>query len=670
MKKSTITFIILIGLFSSSVGQNQYYDAMKLARLEHEKISEGKICFKLEDKVILANILRKYAPLSTEFSEIEAAFKNNPFIKLPEDQNLSNGKTFNVSSFPNSFEKGLGAFGGSIPSLDVTTLADGMAKFIVTRTKQELNVAFFYHFKEEIEKDKYRDLQSVFPQTYRALTTIDNEIYNYEAYIEVLRECFRNDLNNLMINLPSIIDNHREFFAKFPEMEAYFRSGCYVASELRDKRHPGEIINHFPVNYFDNLPKDCKGSIKTLQLISASLQKIPANDTVYWISPAEIRALISDKVAFRIYLGLIYEQAKQTPYYPVEFSKTTLTDVLNLVAKDFDSVYTEYAQYIDQFGYKINNFRSLMASYKKPSNDSLAVEYYAQYTYASLDIFKHTVQVGKLPYIKNSQLADSLRDFFDITQATCDLTLAINRRNYSAAIINSVHIYDILINKHLLTSFDNTTVAEIYNIPTDSKEKLLKYGSLMASIAQAKTSDEVKAAIESMALPAGSARIKRESKWNIAANAYCGAFVGYEKISGLTQDNNFKVNSYGVAAPIGISFSRGHSIFFAGTGKRNWEWSSSVFLSVVDLGALTAFRFTNDSTETVPKIELKDIVSPGIFCSLGIPKTPISLNVGYQVGPLLRKVTAIKNDYDKSYGRFSVSICVDLPLLNLYNKPR
>src|SRR6185295_18459654 len=44
---------------------------------------------------------------------------------------------------------------------------------------------------------------------------------------------------------------------------------------------------------------------------------------------------------------------------------------------------------------------------------------------------------------------------------------------------------------------------------------ILKYGSLIAAIAEAKNSEEVTDAIESAALPVGSARIKKVSAWNI-----------------------------------------------------------------------------------------------------------------------------------------------------------
>ena len=96
-----------------------------------------------------------------------------------------------------------------------TNIADAFAKFLVKRTKEELNTTFFKKFYETISKEEYADLQTVFPQTYRALTIIGNEIYRYEAYIQTLRESFENDLSNIYENLPTIIDNHPVFLHNF-----------------------------------------------------------------------------------------------------------------------------------------------------------------------------------------------------------------------------------------------------------------------------------------------------------------------------------------------------------------------------------------------------------------------------------------------------------------------
>jgi hypothetical protein len=198
-----------------------------------------------------------------------------------------------------------------------------------------------------------------------------------------------------------------------------------------------------------------------------------------------------------------------------------------------------------------------------------------------------------------------------------------------------------------------------------AQNRLAKYGSFMANVATAKTADEVAKAIEIAALPVGFSRVKRETIFNVAVNAYVGPFIGYERIRGV--DSSGKVNSYGITAPIGVSLSKGYSVLFFNSNHRS---SSSIFFSLFDIGAITAFRFTNDSTEKVPTIQLKDIISPGIYFSHGFGRTPISLNIGYQAGPVLRRVRLDENEYSKAYSRISISLVVDIPVFNLYSRSR
>jgi hypothetical protein len=134
--------------------------------------------------------------------------------------------------------------------------------------------------------------------------------------------------------------------------------------------------------------------------------------------------------------------------------------------------------------------------------------------------------------------------------------------------------------------------------------------------------------------------------------------------------SKFKINSFGLTAPIGVATSWGVN-----------HWSLTGFVSLIDLGAVAAFRFQNDSVAQVPTVQLKDIFSPGLFFSIGIPKCPLSVNLGAQVGPNLRKIYSVEdeetgelvynNQYDNNvYWRFSVSLVVDIPIFNFYTKSR
>lgn len=665
---------------------------------------------------------------------------------------LSRGESENAGV---SLSSALSSVGG----LDITSIADAFAKFIVKRTKQELNIAFFSRFKEYISK--YPDLRTVFPQTYNALSIIGDEIYNYQAYIQTLRESFENDLSTLDKNLPTIIGNHPDFFDQRPELAATLNSGCYIAGALNDKAHPGNMLQDYPETYLNGLNANWKGAIQTLQLFSASLRDTSTKaDADYWVSLKQAKELVNNQTAFKIYLGLVYQEAKNK-YDSIHFEfkgrDTTLVQILNSLP--FDSIYKDYKDFIVRFSEKADKLNKMIKNYSKPVNDSLAYEQYYSYFNASINLIQQCTEISRLPYIKDKlpNLADSLKDYFDVAHSAGNMVLAINRRNYASAVTNAVHIYEVVKAKHtaeesltltkkqikkidrrlskqLADSIKNSVTDvsiqirsdTIYNwrqkaidlvqqknsdstisssnaraiareliskagktdstvfinrvnvlqtgnaiqgkLADDTLSKFYKYGTFMAAMVQAKSSDDMENAIEAFALPTGSARIKRVSGFNVSLNAYAGLFYGVERIRGL-DSGNWKANVFGLASPIGVAASWGHRLLFIPTGK--YEWSTSVYVSLVDLGAVAAFRFKDTVTQQVPTIQLKDIFSPGAFLSIGIPKTPLSFNLGAQVGPNLRIVNDKENEYDNNvYWRFSSSLLVDIPILNFYTKSR
>ena len=748
------------------------YDAVLISNLYNGNINP-------QVQAVIGSILKSYACNDKDCSwqDLKKLYASNQFISPLLDSidkkiqgAISESEKMALDNISSSV---LSSIGG----LDVTSFADAFAKFIVKRTKQELNIAFFDKFKQFITK--YPDLQTVFPQTYITLNIIGDEIYNYQAYLQTLRESFENDLSALNKNLPTIIDNHPDFFHQHPELAATLNSGCYIAGALQDKVHPGDILNNYPAGYLDSLNKNWKGAIQTLQLFSNSLRDTATNtDSVYWVSSKQINQLVNNATAFKIYLGLVYQDAKNKyagVHYDFKGKDTTLVQILN--ALPFDSIYTSYKNFVARFSEKTDNLNMMIKNYRKAGNDSLAYQQYYDYFNSSISLLKQCTEISKLPYLKERlpNLAEAMKDYFDVAQSSAKLVLDVNRRNYASAVVNAVHIYDVIKTKHtsslksnkqkntdelvskdiddkikkaannetviinnntinnaagltavtkitddynkrqikqaddniainlaqraaageiikldstILDSLRRTTLSLLYNkIADDTLKKLYKYGTFMATIVQAKSSDDIENAIEAFALPAGSSRIKRESLFNVSLNAYAGVYAGYERIKGFDK-NQFKINSFGVAAPVGIAASIGARKFlWTGNETRN-HWSYTMFVSLIDLGAVAAFRFNNDSTviknnnteDTLSasqssSIQLKNIVSPGLFLSIGIPKSPLSVNFGAQLGPNLRSITSTNGTAKLNFGnniywRYSISLVVDIPVLNFYTKSK
>ena len=628
-------------------------------------------------------ILSHYANNETDISKLKSLYNNNKFL----DSLVNRITTANLPRASNLLSTAFSSVGG----LDVTNVADALARFLVKRTKQELSAAFFDRFKSTL--DSIRDLQTLFPETAALLGSIGTDVYNYERYIQNLREGFIQDISALHRNFPGIIDNHPAFFSKHQQLSASLLSACYVASELENQAHPGDILASYPLEFLDSTAagypprlQTYRAAIQTVQLISHSMRNTASpDDAEYWVNISKIRELVNNRTALKFYLGLLWQEAA-FKFDSIHFGRTTtLIQQLNKVAAVYDkgaTVYHAYKTYILRFGVKADALNNMISKHKQLPADSSRLEKYEKYFRACIDLIEYATAISELPVLADipvvQNLSANMKPWFKIAYSTADMVIDINKRNYSSAVNHAVAIYNEIKASPSEAGLAPATDVEILTQPKepgkrftlkskakDSKpaqtefrrtlELLAKYGGFMSVVASAKTSAEMEQAIEVFALPAGSSRIKRASGFNVAFNAYVGLFTGYEKIKGV--DNKFRFNAYGVTAPLGISISKG----IYGT-------SSSLFLSFIDIGAVTAFRFKDDVAEKVPKVQLKDIISPGVFYSFGFPRSPLSANIGYQVGPLLRKVNLDQNLYEEKYSRFSVSLCVDIPVLNFYTR--
>jgi hypothetical protein len=648
------------------------YDALKLA--DAANLSQDD----------LKRIVQFYYPGQdiNDTTKAMAFLRQNPFIRTVP---VKAGK----QEFLATTESGGSLFSqlslSSIGGLDVTNLVDGLAKFLVKRTKEELSTAFFEKFKTEL--DKYADLKTLFPKTYNLLAAIGTEVYNYEKYIQNLREAFKDDIETLYENLPGIIPNHPAFFGRHQGLAASLRSGCYLVGALQQQVHPGDVLANYPVEYLDSVNRNWKGSIQTLQLLSASMRDTTGADNNYWVNIKYLRQLVNTKNAFVIYLGLVYQMAN-TLYDKVPFEKGTLVGLLDNVAPriaNANDIYNAYSTYILRFGEKTDALNNMIAGYTKPANDSLALELYKKYFDAAQDMIDYAAQVGQLPLLNRvkflGELPQLLQPYFKVTNLTTDLIIEINRKNYSAAINNAVLLYDYVRHKPAaqdmaqLRAAQNTDAPAMATASADSISTgsalttLARYGAFMSAMATAKTSDEVASVIETFALPAGSSRIKRQTDFNVALNAYVGPYMGGEYLTALKK--NATSLSAGLTAPVGVAFSWGNKgrMEARKNGKLPGKKSLTLFVPLIDIGTATAFRFGNDSSSLTSTIQLKNILAPGLYVYYGLGKCPISIGLGAQMGPQLRNISATDIKVDKkAYIRYGITVAVDLPLLNFFTR--
>lgn len=693
MRRTSIIFIYFL-IATGLRSQIAYYDALRLYKFGKIDPVEHSFIFGQDKKDSIFTILRRYAPPNITDAELYSYYTSsttNPFF-----YDFFGGITKDAFSFKDlgGSLKSAASFAGGI---DITNIADGFAKFIVKRTKEELNLTFFANFKTCLSKPEYKDIQTLFPQTYRTLSALGDEVYNYERYLVALRECFEKDLSNLLSNAPKIRENHAELFRQQPRLDALLTSAFYFMEQVQAKRHPADILAGYPDKAWKNTDPSYQGSVQLVKIISGSLR---SRNKTGWISASELKEMHSKNEAFIIYLGLIYQQVKDSG---ATFGKTNMEELMRTNADAIRKDVSGYKNYISGLTDKTDKLQEKLTALAEIKNDSLRLEEYYSFFNLTIDLFAYAVTAEKLPGFPVIGLQARSERYTDAARTAADLVVDIYRKNYTAGIMNVFVLYSDVFAKDTLQpvlvrmekqvdslhsickalekdqekgkegmkSGDLTGSRKKYEQLKNEYERsknmqavfrlVLTYGTFMAEVAQAKSSDEVAAAIEVFALPSGSSRIKRVSRFNTSINSYVGLYGGGEQI--LNYDRK-AVFTGGLSVPVGVCTSWGF-------GKSSTRGSFSILLSAVDLGAIASFRFSNDSVSRVPVIQLKDIVSPGLFFSIGLPNCPVSLNLGGQIGPNLRNVTSAGNTYsDHLYWRLSAGLYVDIPLLNLHTSSR
>lgn len=214
--------------------------------------------------------------------------------------------------------------------------------------------------------------------------------------------------------------------------------------------------------------------------------------------------------------------------------------------------------------------------------------------------------------------------------------------------------------------------------------EIFKYGAFLAAVVESKDGEEIKRAIQAVALPAGSYSIKRRTFRNISLNSYPGLTGGMELASNT--NNNSWAPNFGFTAPIGLGVSWGYRTKINGfkyytnqvyrrrvekatiSGRNRFlcGHSGTIFLPLIDLGALVLFRLDNDQDALPEEVGFQQVFSPGIMYAHGLPNVPISIMAGMQVSPQLRSI----DDEKANSFRFNASIVVDLPMANFYTRAR
>jgi hypothetical protein len=660
---------MLTGIALNSFSQNAFQDAPTVLRLVGNPVATDTAVISLTDNDALYPLLKNYVTASEGSSKdgIVAAFATNPYMRF--DTSTATGHGALSGQFQSEVN--------SIGSLNVTTIANGIASLMVERAKQELTIAFFNRFKKFTTD--YPEFQILFPQTTATLNKLLT--YTYPQMLPVLRNSFFQDLGQIPYNLEGVFElpKYATLLNNYPEVLVAVQSLKLVHQIQSGQLNAADAMVQFAsLSAWDQTGslafKNMKTTVKFAAIFSTSLRSTDPSKN--WISLTQAQLLLNSIPYTNVYLGLLWQLARTDNLQYYFDSKnpdvgTNLTDLLWKLRGSVSLIQNRVSQFINVAGEADLAFATISANNtagKANTNDD-----YYNYINASIDVINFAFGVVK---VFDPRL--SVDSYMTIAKDANSLYKDIYTKQYTQTVSDAL---DILTQVHTLTAANTKTNVLTMAGALDKAsaldgleafaEKVKPYALFIANVVEAQSASDVQAALENVILPVGSSSIKKNTKFNVSIQSYLGAFAVTSNVNSAVSGT--WSDKFGVTAPIGISITPGFLSWRNGG-------AISLFGELFDLGAIVDYQLKSDSTvnssgNTVPvvsknySIKLGQIVSPGVYLVYGFfGNLPLALGFGGQYGPGLSKINAGgMTVVGNPSWRYNFFLTVDLPFFNLVN---
>jgi hypothetical protein len=356
---------------------------------------------------------------------------------------------------------------------------------------------------------------------------------------------------------------------------------------------------------------------------------------ITWINFSEFENLLVKPKGLEYFLALIYLQDK-------DFFSQSKVGELMVKSQDFLEHYLNPCLDI------LNRIKILEEKSTSTKED------YLTYMELAVALFQDTYTLIA-PEGKESPV------IFEIVESTLDIFQSIYQKDYYGVIADALFILDKI-------EADNT------NEVTGGMRAVRSFAAFIEGLASAQNADQMKGVISDIILPPGGFMTNRTSKFSISITAHPGVYAGAESLDpqgdSLAAGQPRWGSVVGFTAPLGVEFC------FGSLGKSH-KSSLGLFASLVDLGAVVSYRLTQkkDEYDGLPDdISLKQVFSPGLSLNIGFKNSPLTLGIGWQYTPELRKITVpadqgqpvseIKTNTHRLFLRLSWAI----PLIHIYHQ--
>lgn len=518
---------------------------------------------------------------------------------------------------------------------------NAVAQFLVDRTKQELLLAFFDRFLEKMHQTK--ELQILFPNTFYLLKTQD--AFRLPSIGQLWVESFQGDVQEMLLNLEFLLTTEPSYtaIADHPQVRA-FRLTNDLLHIFEEDIAPTNILHQLNYKY-QGIKDPISDNLEILTTLSSELIADETGET--FLTANQLMQL--SYPANEYFVALLYlnnqhslqkllvdsneSPLKQFQYsmIPVIQKMTTLSSLL----QNLENKSTHYREKLLTDNSDHSN-TDIFFHFSQGIYKLLEFGFTTQYLFQPAQYYNSPAYQECIPMIRNT------------IQATEDL----KNEELGLFIIHLSQLLEPIIAEKLATKKE-VTVSTTPEILKD----IFFYSSFMVDVLSAKSTEQVNGILQQYALPVGSYRLKRQSKFSLSLNAYPGLHLGKEE--GIENSLN-RGNVIGITAPIGIAASWGKS-------RKKDGHAIGLFVPIIDVGAAFSYRWSGDSEGFPEQLQWRQVLSPGAHMVWGIKKVPMSVMLGTQFTPQLRSIKENGSiGLGKNVWRYGISLVMDIPIFNLY----
>ncbi len=541
-----------------------------------------------------------------------------------------------------------------IPGGDIASKAiEGLAIFLADRAKAELTSLYLDQLKEHLDKaidvggEKPITLSEIFPSAYVVLFDVEKALS--PQFGPTLKRAFEKDLGSLVENVDRYVIPDR---TKAKPEYTLAIAGYYAATGMLAGHQPTSVLRDLHERTKSDKYSPFTAAISVLYHLSESTRFGGS-----WIPTREVALL--NPVQWNYFVRLVYARDPDA-FKAIGFEEsqisTDATKVGQFVtdARDLIQSLAEWRDSMDS----VANAGPTPATAKSAILVEADNDGNPEKAKSQTDTAEQLVRQKTKAYVASFQnvLETSLRltNSTSTTQEDIHKTLKAAMTFTDVAMYVHAGQYDKIV-PELWSGF------QIMQIDTLAASRpILRYGALAADISMAKDPTQVASIIEDAALPQGSAR-QKNSLGGLYLNSYVGMSCGLEWL----ESENGSSGHVSAFAPVGFEYCFGRV---------------SMFMSVMDLGALVSYRTkeTVDTAEDDPvettvdqssNVEFAQVFAPGAFLTVRPFTNPLAFIVGAQLAPNLRTVRKSTvgvpelDVRDQMAVRFTIAVAVDIPLM-------